>query len=343
MFCADAYRGHNVSNIIQMMTPLSATSNEGLESGHLQPSSLPFWTKIKLGPSSKNFTGQDTLYWKGRKGPKFYTMLCQIHLVHTSAYLSLLFLKCLPFMYKHSNISLFITYAIVSIVPVFLFFSRQKNSAMNMAILTSIGVHRRPQIVAKVIRQAKMDVIIRGMITMQKLQAAVSNEISMVSKPMSAADLVEVTRIFDSLDLSGDGKIQTSELRHILKALGAPAKDETLQCIVNVLDSNRDGNITKDEFITFYSANISFVDTDIHVLARRMFKQFDQDKNGEVTLGEFKEILDKFNVGYTVDEIGDLVNELDEGENGSIGEHEFFNLLENHRYLFQERSLPELK
>ena len=96
--------------------------------------------------------------------------------------------------------------------------------------------------------------------------------------------------------------------------------------------------------MAFYAANVVVKSDEhsLHQLADSMFQQFDTDNSGEITLGEFKDVMEAFNVGFTLDEIGDIVNELDEQDNGSIHAHEFFELLEKHKYLFEDVKLPQL-
>ena len=201
----------------------------------------------------------------------------------------------------------------------------------------------------------KTNRVIRAMVTMQKMQAAAVSGFATSSNDShhhhnggaDEIELAEVSRTFDALDKSGDGQIETAELKTILSSLGAPTTQDSLQRIVQLLDKNQDGHISKDEFISFYQANIIFHGHgdhhSLHHLAHEMFHQFDQDGSGEITMGEFKSLLDAFNVGFTVDEIGDLVNELDEQDNGTIGEHEFLELLEKHRHLFHRDELPPLE
>jgi Ca2+-binding EF-hand superfamily protein len=269
-------------------------------------------------------------------------------LVFTAAYISLLLLTFYPYMFREASLVEFLFYVVVSLLPVCLLLSKYQIAAANMTIACSIGVHRRPQAVAQVIREEKTDRIIRAMVTMHKLQTAVRvgfSSPSTITTNTNTIELAEVSNTFDTLDKSGDGKIEKSELKNILKALGAPTTDESLQAIVQLLDENQDGQISKEEFISFYSANICFEHDHhgLHKLAHDIFQQFDQDQSGEITLGEFKAVMDAFNVGFTVDEMGDLVNELDEKDNGTIGEHEFFELLETHRHLFQQNKLPPLE
>ena len=65
-------------------------------------------------------------------------------------------------------------------------------------------------------------------------------------------------------------------------------------------------------------------------LAAQLFAMFDDDGSGSITVGEFKDALDKLGSDLTVDEIADLVKELDEDNSGTIEEHEFAELLEKH-------------
>jgi Ca2+-binding EF-hand superfamily protein len=361
IFLVGNYFDYHIWRILQNMVASPPSTSEGSsESGALIPSSLPAWTEIDLAQYLENgswlvrcfgnptkATRQDTFYWMERKGPKLYLILFQIQLVFTAAYISLLLLTFYPYMFRESNLVKFLFYVVVSLLPVCLLSSKYQTAAANMTTASSIGVHRRPQVVAQVIREEKTDRIIRAMVTMQKLQNAARSGFSSPSTatPTPSTDtvvLAEASKTFDALDKSGDGKIQTSELKNIFKALGAPTTEESLQAIVQLLDKNQDGHISKEEFMSFYSANIRFEHDHhgLHELAHDMFQQFDQDQSGEITLGEFKAVMDAFNVGFTVDEIGDLVNELDEQDNGTIGEHEFLELLETHHHLFQQNKLP---
>jgi Ca2+-binding EF-hand superfamily protein len=354
-----------------MAAPITSEGG-ATEIGALLSSSLPAWTRIDLDEYKNNrpwlarcfgshgaISRQDSLYWMERKGPKLYLILFQIQLIFTSAYISLLLLSFLPHMYQESSTmgySRLALYVVVSLLPIYLALSKHQTAAANMTMASSIGVHRRPRAVAQVIREEKTDRIICAMVTMQKLQHAARTGFASSSSPPQdttptdhsrphTVALNKVAKTFDALDSSGDGTIGNQELKQVLSALGAPATDESLQAMIRLLDHNQDGHISKDEFLAFYSANI-ILEVDhhgLHELAREMFQQFDQDNSGEITLGEFKEVLEAFNVGFTVDEIGDLVNELDEEDDGTIGEHEFFKLLEKHRYLFKKHSLPPLE
>jgi Ca2+-binding EF-hand superfamily protein len=351
----------------------TATNEKGGEkSGSLLDSSLPAWTRIDLEqylgkrrpllarwclPSKMTITRQDSMYWMERKGPKLYLILFQIQMVFTASYVSLLILSSFPFMINSSEVSDFEQwgYVAISLLPVFLLFSKYHTAAANLTMACSIGVHRRPQAVSQVIREGKTDRIIRALVIMQKLErAATDGSFAVpVESPASgrwplsvtAEELEEVTTTFDTLDLSGDGCIRSTELGQVLVSLGAKATEESLTAMVAVLDKDKDGNISRDEFLDFYQKHMVF-DLDhegLHELARHMFEQFDSDGNGVITLSEFKNVMDALNVDFSIDEIGELVNELDEQHAGTIAEHQFVELLKKHDHLFEQIKLPKLE
>jgi Ca2+-binding EF-hand superfamily protein len=44
--------------------------------------------------------------------------------------------------------------------------------------------------------------------------------------------------------------------------------------------------------------------------AKDIFGMFDRDNSGEITIGEFKTKLEAFQMGFSIDEVGAIVNEL---------------------------------
>jgi calmodulin len=350
-----------------------ANEKDGWKSGSLLDSSLPAWTRVDLEQywsskrpllarwclsSKMTITRQDTMYWMERKGPKLYLILFQIQMVFTAAYVSLLILSSFPFMFTDdSEVSDFEqwSYVVLSLLPVFLLFNKYHTAAANLTMACSIGVHRRPQVVSQVIREGKTDRIIRALVILQKLQRAASDgslaapvtqsQVNGWPLYVTAEEVEQVTTTFDALDLSGDGNIKSSELGKVLHSLGAKATEESLAAMVAVLDKNQDGNISRDEFLDFYKQHMVF-DLDrhgLHELARHMFEQFDSDGNGVITLSEFKTVMDALNVDFSIDEIGELVNELDEDHDGTICEHQFVELLKKHDHLFEQIKLPKLE
>ena len=127
--------------------------------------------------------------------------------------------------------------------------------------------------------------------------------------------------------------------------LGADLNDEMMSNILRALDEDMNGKICRDEFVAFYARHI-MSDNDeksINERAHDMFKLFDRSGDADITIGEFKVALDAFNINFTVDEVGALIEELDEDDKGTVGVHEFHHLLHKFDSLFkphQPRELP---
>lgn len=362
LFLFGNYFDFHMKNLITSLATPSTLHAEGAsETGSLLQNPLPGWTSIDFAEfvtnrsaftkwyvGSSTVTRQDALYWMERKGPKIYMTIFQIQLVFTSAYISLLLLAFIEHIYEYCTLPETVAYIIVSVLPICYLVTKYQKSAATMTIACSFGVHRRPQAVSQVIRDGKIDRIIRAMVVMHKLEQGATHgfeESHHGSTTFDALELEQVAKSFDALDVSGDGKIENSELQSVLSALGAPTSASAIDEILKVLDRNGDGHVTKDEFVEFYSNHVlaAVHEHGLHDLAHALYHQFDRDDSGQITLGEFKEVMDAFNVGFTVNEIGHLVNELDEQDNGMVGEHEFFALLEKHNHLFESHPLPKLE
>ena len=102
--------------------------------------------------------------------------------------------------------------------------------------------------------------------------------------------------------------------------------------------------LTRFSFFSFRYILVKVDREGLHHLAKDMFAQLDADDSGEITLSELKDVITKLDVGFTLDEIGELVKELDESDEGTVTEEEFAHLLlEKHCRLFQYAPLPALE
>ena len=79
-------------------------------------------------------------------------------------------------------------------------------------------------------------------------------------------------------------------------------------------------------------------------LAIDIFAQIDTDKSGEITMSELKHTISQLHAGFSLDEIGALVAELDETGDGAVTEHEFMHLiLDKHYRMFEHAPLPSFE
>jgi len=145
--------------------------------------------------------------------------------------------------------------------------------------------------------------------------------------------LRNIEKIFDGFDESGDGNISASELGDVFKQIGVALTKDILGKIVNAIDKDGSGDISKEEFVRFYVCHIMPSDDQVSIedRARSLFAMFDSSNDGEITIGEMKSALDAFNFGFTVDEVGELIQELDENVDGTVSLEEFNLMLETYK------------
>lgn len=217
----------------------------------------------------------------------------------------------------------------------------------------SMGIHRRPQIVSHVTIEEKTARVVRAFVVVNKLLYATEHDL--LANPPTSTDIdpaqslgpverAEIEKIFDGFDPDGSGYISPQELKDILDALGAPVTDDMMGKIVKALDEDGNGQIVRDEFVNFYARNV-MSDIDERSLDERahdMFKLFDKSGDGDITIGEFKATLDAFNYNFSVDEVGALIEELDEDDKGTVGPHEFHHLLHKFESMFKPHHPREL-
>jgi len=331
-------------------------SSNKMESDHLLPvedtngETLPPWTAINVEEHAKTRTWfahkvhgeavplpMHSLFWFEKKGPVFYDYVLQINLVFTGLYVAMLLLLFFESMWIETSVVMFALYIIFSTIPAWVLIFSKKNLVAVMVQVTASGV-RRPQVISDVLREEKTAKAVRAFVVLYKMRRAVEmktdtdNESSSPTVHYSAKfnplELQEVSSTFDSFDLSGDGEISTEEFGTLMASFGAPLEEDKLREMVAIFDTDGDGEVSKEEFLQWYADTGNTDDSTMHEKADFLFKQFDSDGSGELSIGEFSDIMKAFNIGLTIDEIGQVVNELDKDGNGEIGVDEFEEMLE---------------
>jgi len=322
-------------------------------------------------------TRQDTLYWFETRGPKVYEVLFQMQMMFTATYVSLLCLTLLPLMVIHSDrsISERVLYFVFSVLPVclllskyqiatdmcvwlfdyFLFPSQNKLttlfSSRSLTKVCSIGNHRKPAAISYVEREEKTATVIWHLVTLTKLKYAARDNFVVNASQESLAhvskrELQVAESVFKALDANGDGFITAEEIRELFIRLGTQLEPATLDAIVRTLDIDNSASVCLKEFLEFYKRFVLVkIDHEtLRDLAIDIFAQIDTDKSGEITMSELKHTISQLHAGFSLDEIGALVAELDETGDGAVTEHEFMHLiLDKHYRMFEHAPLPSFE
>ena len=140
-------------------------------------------------------------------------------------------------------------------------------------------------------------------------------------------DVVNACKLFNQIDVNGDGKINKNEL---LKGLQSKIKSDTLKKDVDTIfqniDMDNNGYIEYEEFVRAAVSKEHFIDTKVIQFA---FRYFDKDGSGEITFDEIEEVFkesiqDKSNIHESLKKI---IDEVDENGDGIISFNEFADIM----------------
>lgn len=251
-------------------------------------------------------------------------------------------LTFLPIVYELYSWPLFTTFAILAFLPVLGISYNKKRVVAALAQVSSIGAYRKPQIVNDVLLETKTRRVVRTFLMIHKMWYTARTGASQGllerngsaefdrQNSFSSLEQLEVSKSFDALDDDHSGAISHDEFRALLNRLGAHVSDSDFRKMVATLDVDNDGEVTKEEFMKWYAKRSDADNMTLRERAKDIFGIFDQDNNGEITIGEFKTKLDALHMGFSVDEIGAIINELDRDRNGTVSEEEFEALLKKY-------------
>jgi calcium-dependent protein kinase len=140
-------------------------------------------------------------------------------------------------------------------------------------------------------------------------------------------DVVNACKLFNQIDVNGDGKINKNEL---LKGLQSKIKSDTLaqdvEQIYKNIDMDNNGYIEYEEFVRAAVSKERFINENV---LRFAFRYFDKDGSGEITFDEieavFKEsVADKNKVHESLSQI---IKEVDSNGDGIISFNEFSDIM----------------
>lgn len=124
-----------------------------------------------------------------------------------------------------------------------------------------------------------------------------------------------IRRIFDSLDLNGNGKLEVREVQQALNELGLPSGKNYVAELLQNYDRTGDGEITYDEFVRYVATKEAAI--------KRAFQRMDADGSGHLDKVEVLEAVTALGLGVTSKDVEGMVGLLDTNGDGVIGYEEF--------------------
>jgi calmodulin len=141
--------------------------------------------------------------------------------------------------------------------------------------------------------------------------------------------LQELKEVFALFDTDGSGNVDAHELKDILSLLGEEITELEAEGMIQALDQDGNGTLDFDEFCKFMSMHQhESYSQDLEEMARSLFEVFDRDGSGQVSAAEFRSLMLQLCHGQLEEEDVDMViDEIDKDKNGEIDLKEFGEML----------------
>ena len=170
---------------------------------------------------------------------------------------------------------------------------------------------------------------IKGELNISKLKEYVKTNklkkvvVSYIVTQTDESEIKDLIKLFNKLDVNGDGELTKEEFVNGLKHIGGSKKQ--FNEIFKNMDSDQNGTISYTEFISaLISKEVYFKEDKL----KQAFQLFDKDNDGQITFDELRNILgNECNVSFTDQYWKDLVKVADINGDGFIDYDEFLQLL----------------
>jgi len=310
--------------------------------------------KAIFGPTPQN--RQHALFFFGSNGPEFHLLCLRIMLVFSCMYTSQLVISFVPMLARSESTTTFalIVYCVFAFVPAIAFIFNKKRLIASLVQVGSIGPFVLPQAISDSEREEKTSMAVRVLVVYFKLAQMTTKFLANSSSfeldradghytnHMSSEYIAELSRMYRLyFNDDGDGFLSRAEFQSLLSSVGITLAnndaDELVKAIVKSAETEYvelmhtvDGvmGISTDVFLQWYANQLGDC-RDKKECAAFLFKLFDDDNSGDITVLEFKQQLDKMDIGITHAEADELIQELDVDGNGVLCEDEFEELMEH--------------
>lgn len=141
------------------------------------------------------------------------------------------------------------------------------------------------------------------------------------SSSLSEKKVKELKEAFVLFDKDGDGHIDRAELGTVMRSLGHNPSDSELQDMIHEVDTDGNGKIDFEEFLTMMSRRTEPENGEEEM--RQAFRVLDADGNGYISPHELHRVMRNLGENLTEDEISEMVKQADLDGDGRINYEDF--------------------
>ncbi|XP_010070343.2 caltractin [Eucalyptus grandis] len=135
----------------------------------------------------------------------------------------------------------------------------------------------------------------------------------------------EIREAFELFDTDGSGTIDARELNVAMRALGFEMTEEQISKMIADVDKDGSGSIDYDEFEHMMTAKIGERDTKEELT--KAFHLIDQDNNGKISFEDIRRISKELGEHFTDRDIQEMIGEADQDRDGEVDMNEFIQMM----------------
>ncbi|XP_025829805.1 troponin C-like [Agrilus planipennis] len=131
---------------------------------------------------------------------------------------------------------------------------------------------------------------------------------------------------FNVFDVDRKGYIETDMIGIILDLLGTQLDGDELECVINEIDEDGNGEVSFEEFANLAARLLVEDDEDTEAIQHELkgaFRLYDKEGNGFITTDVLREILKELDEKLSDDELDNMIEEIDADGSGTVDWEEF--------------------
>lgn len=165
----------------------------------------------------------------------------------------------------------------------------------------------------------------------QQAPAAKTFEAKFWEKPgLSADEVQEVKDAFDLFDTDSSGAVSVQELIDAMVSLGIDQKNEAVFTMIKEIDTDGSGELEFQEFLDMMTARLT--DKTPRSEIEKVFKLFDNDRTGEISLDNLKRVASELGEDVSNDELLEMVQRNDVDKDGAWTMDDFYAVMTKKGY-----------